>query len=146
MIAFELVRNAPKGTQLPIRKTKGSAGYDFVMPRTVTFQPNKMVLVKTNVKALMPKSWFLMLVPRSSLFKKYNLIMPNSVGIIDEDYYGNVDNDGNICIQLLNIGEEAVTVKEGEAVIQGIFQRFGTCDDDYVSDIRVGGLGSTGRK
>ena len=53
-------------------------------------------MVKTGVKVLMPDDEYLMLVSRSSNPKKKKLVIPNSMGIVDADYYGNPDNDGEM--------------------------------------------------
>lgn len=72
---------------LPIRKTKCSAGYDFECIETITIQPYKLgdkpTLVPTGVKCKMQDDEYLMLVNRSSNPKKKNLVIPNSMGIID---------------------------------------------------------------
>ena len=72
---------------LPKRSTKNSAGYDFINPEHIIIPPYKLgdkpILVPTGVKVLMPKNEFLMLVNRSSNPKKKNLVIPNSLGVID---------------------------------------------------------------
>ena len=45
----------------------------------------------------------LLLYNRSSNPKKKGLIMANSVGVIDKDYYGNPDNDGHFMFAFYNI-------------------------------------------
>lgn len=44
----------------------------------------------------MPDDEYLMLCNRSSNPKKKGLILANSIGIVDSDYYENPDNDGHI--------------------------------------------------
>ena len=87
-------------------------------------------LVKTGIKAYMQDDEFLALYNRSSNPKKKGLILANSVGIIDKDYYGNPDNDGHIMFAFYNIKEEDVVIKKGEAIGQGIFQKFFAIDND----------------
>ena len=48
-------------------------------------------LIPLGVAMQLPKGYFAEIVPRSSTFSKYGIIMTNSVGIIDESYCG--DND-----------------------------------------------------
>ena len=86
---------------LPTRGTKFSAGYDFYSPDEYIVKPNEIVKIWTDVKAYMRDDEFLMLDVRSSLGGKF--MLANTIGIIDSDYYGNPDNDGNICIMLKNI-------------------------------------------
>lgn len=135
--------------ELPKRSTKKSAGYDFINPETITIPPYKLgdnpVLVPTGVKVKMLDDEFLMLVNRSSNPKKKKLVIPNSMGIIDSDYYGNPDNDGEMMFAFYNVSNEPVTIKKGEKLGQGIFVKYGITDNDNAEGERTGGFGSTGK-
>lgn len=135
------------GINLPIRKTKYSAGYDIEAAEDTTIPAYKSgikpTLVKTGVKALMQDDEVLLLYNRSSNPKKKNLILANGVGVIDKDYYGNPDNDGEIMFAFYNIGDEDITIKKGEAIGQGIFQKYLITDNDNSTGERIGGFGST---
>ena len=104
--------------ELPKRSTSNSAGYDFICPERVEIPPYKLgdnpVLVKTGVKAYMQNDEVLMLYNRSSNPKKKKLVIPNSVGVIDADYYGNSDNDGEIGFTFYNLSNEVVVIEKGE--------------------------------
>lgn len=104
--------------ELPKRSTANSAGYDFICPERVEIPPYKLgdnpVLVKTGVKAYMQNDEVLMLYNRSSNPKKKKLVIPNSVGVIDADYYGNADNDGEIGFTFYNLSNEVVVIEKGE--------------------------------
>ena len=147
---FEIAKGfEDKQINLPVRKTKYSAGYDIeaaedtVIP---SFEKGMApTLIKTGIKAYMQDDEFLALYNRSSNPKKKGLILANSVGIIDKDYYGNPDNDGHIMFAFYNIKEEDVVIKKGEAIGQGIFQKFFAIDNDSAEGERVGGFGSTSK-
>ena len=141
---FKVVKGAPFVIEMPRRSTAEAAGYDFYTPYEFTVEPQKTVIVKTWVKAHMPKGEVLIIADRSSMGIKKGLIIPNGIGIIDSDYYGNEDNDGNIMVALYNIGTESVTIKAGDKVCQGVFIPFKTVDDDNAEGERTGGIGSTG--
>lgn len=132
---------------LPRRKTKHSAGYDFECIETVTIPPYKLgdkpILIPTGVKCLMMEDEFLMLVNRSSNPGKKNLVIPNSMGIIDADFYNNPDNEGEMMFAYYNLGTEPVTIEKGYCMGQGIFQKYLTTIDDNTETERVGGFGST---
>lgn len=132
---------------LPIRKTKCSAGYDFEAAEDTIIpsfkKGTKPTLVKTGVKAYMKEDEVLILANRSSNPGKKGLIMANSIGVVDSDYYGNPDNDGHIMFAFYNIKEEDVEIKKGEAIGQGIFQKFLSIDNDNATEERKGGFGST---
>lgn len=148
---FEVAKGfEDKNINLPIRKTKGAAGYDIEAAEDCVIEPFKPgdnpTLVKTGLKAYMPEDEYLMLCNRSSNPKKKGLVMANSVGIIDADYYGNPDNDGAIMFAFYNVKNETVTIKKGEAIGQGIFMKYLTVDNDSADGIRTGGFGSTDKK
>ena len=145
---FEVAKGfEDKGINLPIRKTKYSAGYDIeaaedcVIP---AFKPGQTpTLVKTGLKAYMADDEYLMLCNRSSNPKKKGLILANSVGIVDKDYYGNPDNDGHIMFAFYNVKAEDTLIKKGDAIGQAIFQKYLVADDDKAEGVRTGGFGST---
>lgn len=140
---FELVKGETNLDLLPKRSTQHSAGYDFVAAETITIDPGTIKLVPTNVKAYMQEGEVLYLYDRSSNPRKRGIVLSNSVGVIDKDYYGNPDNDGNIHAQFTNITNDVVTIEKGTAMMQGVFMPFLLADDDNASGVRVGGFGST---
>ena len=145
---FEVVKEyANKGINLPVRKTKHSAAYDIEAAEEVvlpSFQKGmKPTLIPTGLKAYMQSDEVLLIVPRSSGPKKQGISFPHNVGVIDSDYYNNPDNEGHIFVQCINLKDEDVVIKKGEAVAQAIFQKYLTVDDDNAEGMRTGGFGST---
>lgn len=135
------------GVIIPKRATTKSAGYDLSSIEDVTIKPQQIKLVKTGLKAMMPDDEALFIFPRSSLAIKKGLVMSNSVGVVDADYYGNPDNDGLIMVPLMNILDHDVTVLKGERIAQGVFMSYEvTTDDEPLTQIRMGGFGSSGHK
>lgn len=129
---------------MPKRATNNSAGYDFFLTKDVNIKPNESVEIKTYIKAYMEEDEVLLIYMRSSLGVKKNLILKNQTGIIDSDYYNNIDNDGNIIINLINIGNKEVKLIKHERFVQGIFVKYLKVDDeDLPRKKRLGGLGST---
>ena len=147
---FEVSRGfEDKQINLPIRKTKYSAGYDVEAAEDTivpAFKPGiAPTLVRTGIKAYMQDDEVLMLYNRSSNPKNKGLILANSVGVIDKDYYGNPDNDGHIMFAFYNIKEEDTVIKKGEAIGQAVFQKYFISDDDVAEGERMGGFGSTNK-
>ena len=145
---FEIAKGfEDKEINLPIRKTKYSAGYDVEAAEDTVIPSFKKgmtpILVKTGIKAYMQDDEMLLLYNRSSNPKKKGLILSNSVGVVDKDYYGNEDNDGHIMFAFYNIKEEDIVIKKGECIGQAIFQKYFLTDDDVAEGIRNGGFGST---
>ncbi|PAT02400.1 deoxyuridine 5'-triphosphate nucleotidohydrolase [Candidatus Izimaplasma bacterium ZiA1] len=130
--------------ELPKRQTKHSAGYDLAIIEDLVISPGEIKLGVTGVKAFMGNDEVLKLYPRSSLPRKYHLTIPNNVGIIDSDYYSNEENDGAIYVQLFNFGKETITLKKGERIAQGIFQKYLISNlEETILKTRNGGFGST---
>ena len=149
---------------LPVRSTYHSAGYDIEAAETITipslfrqFKEGKSdrdassyfpsTLVPTGLKAYMLEDEYLQIINRSSNPLKRNLVLPNSVGIIDQDYYNNPDNEGHIYVQLINYSMEDIVIQKGERIAQGIFTKYYVTDTDHETSNkqqRTGGFGSTG--
>lgn len=166
---FEVVeRVKDEEVRLPERGTKNSAGYDFYAYEDVVVQPSllfrksladvgsfltepehkwsvKPTLVKTGIKAYMLDDEVLYLYNRSSNPKKLGLILSNSVGVIDSDYYNNQTNEGEIGFMFYNILPFPVVIHRGDKIGQGVFAKFYKADGDNSSVERIGGFGSTGK-
>lgn len=130
---------------LPSRATTQSAGYDFYSPAFYTIGSGQSVMVWTDVKAEIDDGFVLKIYPKSGLATKRGLILKNTIGVVDADYYGNPSNDGNIGIMLWNTSDSIQEIQVGEKIAQGIFERYYTVDNDDADGTRVGGFGSTGK-
>ena len=103
----------------------------------------KVILVSTGMKCQLESGTYLELSVRSSCPLKHWLILGNSVGIIDADYYNNPDNEGEIFFQIINLAPFPIQLKRGDAIGQGIIKPYLTVEEDNASGMRVGGFGST---
>lgn len=143
---FEVVRDDCRKNsgdiKLPTRATEYSAGYDFYSPINITIKPDESVMVWSDIKVHMYYDNALLLIPRSSMGKQ-PVMIANTVGLIDNDYYGNEDNDGNIGFRLLNLGKTPYEIKVGDRIGQGVFIKYGTVKNDNTISKRSGGFGST---
>ena len=132
---------------LPKRSTKGSAGYDFESIMDFTLKPGEIKKIPLGIKASMNSDEVLFLIVRSSMGFKYNVRMCNQVGVIDSDYYENLDNEGHIFIKLENHGDKDYVVKKGDKIIQGIFIKYLTVDEEEkINNARTSGIGSTDKE
>lgn len=133
--------------KLPKRATKQSAGNDIYAPFDITLSPNQTIKIPTGIRVHIEDGWLLQCYPRSGLGFKYRLQLDNSVGIIDGDYI-NSDNEGHIFAKITNDTKEdkIVFIEKGSAFMQGIFVQYGITFDDEVTEVRIGGLGSTSKK
>lgn len=157
---FEVARGFENSDiALPVRSTKNSAGYDFsaaedieipsyyvqLLEKITKKEPIKPTLIKTGIKAYMEADELLYIYNRSSNPLKKGLVLANSVGIIDSDYYGNPDNDGHIMFAFYNFMPFSVKISKGDKIGQGIFGKFLKADGDIQATERTGGFGSTGK-
>ena len=157
-----------KDINLPIRKTKNSVGYDIeaaeetVIPsiwKTVfknmgkflkgenDYEPIKPTLVKTGIKSYFAEDEVLFLANRSSNPAKRGLVLANSVGIVECDYYENPDNDGHLMYAFYNFFPVDTVIHKHDTVGQAYFQKFLISDNDLTTNAqRLGGFGSTDKQ
>lgn len=130
--------------KLPKRATTGSAGYDIFAPYNITIPPKGTVKVPTGIRVVLDEDKFLAIYPRSGLGFKYKMQLWNTIPVIDADYSGS-DNEGHIWVKFYNDSPDGktITIKQGEAMCQGIIQQFFKTDDDDADGVRNGGFGST---
>ena len=145
VVKDEAVKNQGVVIKLPQRGSKFSAGYDFFTPVSVTIKAGDKALIWTDVKAYMQEGEVLLLAVRSSIGIKKGLMLANTLGIIDADYYENPDNDGNIGICLRNLTDEDITLEAGERICQGSFIPYLVADNGNTDAERTSGIGSTGK-
>lgn len=140
----EEIREMYETLALPARATRGSAGYDFFAPFSLSLEPGAGIRIPTGIRARIDEGWVLKIYPRSGLGFRYRLQLDNTVGIIDSDYFHS-DNEGHIFIKLTNDSREGKTVEvaQGTGFAQGIFLEYGVTVDDEADGIRNGGFGST---
>lgn len=151
MRCFEIAKGFEnKGIQLPTRATEGSAGYDLrvYIPNDgeAVILPQSSAVFHTGIKVAMEKDEMFNIYVRSSVGIKKHLMLSNSVAVVDADFYGNPDNDGEIKLALTNYGDIPQIIKNGDRVAQGVFVKYSIVDNDNVIEQRVGGIGSTDNK
>lgn len=72
---------------LPTYATSGSKGLDLYAS-AVVFK-DKYIEVRTGIALEIPEGWVGLIFPRSSVTEK-NIVLGNSVGVIDSDYRGEI--------------------------------------------------------
>ena len=146
MRRFEIIKEwENKQINLPIRKTKYSAGYDIESAEYIVLYPFKPTLIKTGLKVYMQPDEILLLYNRSSNPLK-GLVLSNGVGVIDKDYYNNKSNEGHIMFSFINITNTNIIINKGDVIGQAIFQKYLIVDNDMSTGERLGGFGSTDKK
>jgi dUTP pyrophosphatase len=144
MISVRIRRLHPS-VPLPAYQTPGAAGFDLAASEDVLVPPSSIALVPTGLVIQVPDGHFLGIFARSSTPLKRGLMIANGVGVIDRDYCGPADE---IKVQVLNFTQQAVQVKKGDRLAQGLFLpvthvTWEESDRDLREDSR-GGFGATG--
>lgn len=128
----------------PSYANKYAAGLDLRANEEVTINPGDIIDIKSKLAVEIPSGHFGMVVARSGLSYKRQIKLINDVGIIDEDYRGDIG------IRLINEGKEPYTIKKGDRVAQMIIIPYIQPELVYVDELsktdrNTKGFGSTGR-
>ena len=145
---FKVVTNSYRKTAgditLPTRATKSSIAYDFYTPIDTVVPPMQSAMIWTDVKAKFNPDEALLINVRSSMGKQ-PIMLANTQGWIESDYYSNSDNDGNIGIRLFNLSATPYEIKAGDRIAQGMFIKYLVADNGNTDVKRQGGFGSSGK-
>lgn len=145
-LEVEIVNNGHHG--LPHYATELSAGMDlraYLPNGSIILQPGQRHLIPTGLQIALPKGFEAQVRPRSGLAYKKGVTVLNSPGTIDADYRGDIG------VILINHGQEAFEVTDGERVAQLVIARYETVAWKAVDTLSetergAGGFGSTGVK
>lgn len=116
----------------------------FESESTFILNPGSRVLLGTGVKVNLPDNYHCLAFPRSSTPLKKGLILGNSVGVIDEDYLGEIG------IIFINTSIRPVNLVRGERIAQLLFEEKSKVTLNKVTIFETestrgeGGFGSTG--
>lgn len=144
MLTIRIVNKS--GMPLPQYETSGSAGMDLraVLETELVLKPLERTLVPTGLFIELPHGYEAQVRPRSGMSIKHGITMINCVGTIDSDYRGEIK------VPVVNLSNEAYTLKHGERVAQMIIAKYETAKLEAVevineTDRGAGGFGSTGK-
>jgi dUTP pyrophosphatase len=74
----------------PSRGSAGAAGWDLYASQDMELKPYVPTLVPTDLEIAVPDGHMILVLPRSGNSLKKQIIVPNSPGLIDEDYRGHL--------------------------------------------------------
>jgi dUTP pyrophosphatase len=128
---------------IPRYQTDGAAGMDLHADDEVTLWPGDRRAVKTGIAVAIPPGHEGQVRPRSGLAARFGVTVLNSPGTIDSDYRGEV------CVILVNHGQQEWRFERGERVAQLVIAPVARAEMVDVDDLDEttrgsGGLGSTG--
>ncbi len=134
-----------EGGQIPVYATEEAAGMDLRSTHAVTLQPMERALVKTGLRAAIPRGFEGQVRPRSGLALKQGITCLNSPGTIDSDYRGEIG------VILINLSDSVVQLDSGERIAQLVICPIARAEVIVVDSLDEtergeGGFGSTGLK
>jgi len=133
------------GHPLPAYETLASAGMDLraALEAPVSIHPGQRLLIPTGLFIELPVGFEAQIRPRSGLAAKHGITVLNTPGTIDADYRGEIK------VILINHGQEAFIINNGERIAQMVIARHERVEwnetDTLEETLRgAGGFGSTG--
>ncbi len=139
-----------RNAKIPNRAHSTDAGMDFFFCPEEAMVAKRIpagssVLLQTGVKVEVPENCMLQIMNKSGVASKKQLI--TGACVVDEGY------DGEIFVNLHNIGDKAQFIEPGQKIAQGVFVRIEkptlqVIEEDNIYDRETsrgsGALGSTG--
>lgn len=132
---------------LPAYETKQSAGMDIRanIEADLILMPLQRVLIPSGLFIELPTGFEAQIRPRSGLALKHGITVLNSPGTIDADYRGEIK------IVLINLSNEAFTIRDGDRIAQMIIAKHEQAEWQEVSVLSetergAGGYGHTGKQ
>ena len=116
---------------------------DLMAAEDMTIWEGEYRVIPLGVSMELPEGHFAMVVPRSSTYRNYHILMANGVGIIDNAYCGDGDVWGFPAIAM-----EDAFIKKGTRIAQFTVMKSEDIDFEKVDSLgneNRGGFGSTGK-
>jgi dUTP pyrophosphatase len=134
------------GLPLPVYATTGASGMDLraAMTEPVTLQPGERASIPAGIRLALPAGYEAQVRPRSGLARDHGIGMVNSPGTVDHDFRG------EICVLLINQGQEPFTLHRGDRIAQLVIAPVSRAEWEEVEALPEtargeGGFGHTGR-
>ncbi len=141
-----LIKIRSENGKVPTYETSGSAGMDIRanVANKIRLEPGCRFLVPTGLYIELPQGFEAQIRARSGLAIKFGIGLVNGVGTIDSDYRGEIK------ISLINWGEEAFEINNGDRVAQMVVSRYEHINWELVDKLvdtkrGLGGFGHTGK-
>jgi dUTP pyrophosphatase len=138
-----LRRDSP--VPLPQYMTEGSSGMDLFasLEKEVILEPGERRLIPTGISVAIPEGFEGQIRPRSGLAIQKGIGIVNGPGTIDSDYRGEIG------VLLINFGNEAFTIRNGDRIAQMVISQVFQPILEEVDDLpptrrQEGGFGHTG--
>lgn len=132
---------------IPTQGSKYAAGYDLyaAIDTPITIKSGETVKIGTGLAFELPEGFFAGIFARSGLATKQGLRPANCVGVVDQDYRGEV------IVAIHNDSNKNTVIAPGDRIAQMILLPYQSMEFIEVSDLSEtdrgdGGFGSSGNK
>ena len=131
---------------LPKYQTILSAGMDLHanLENPIAILPGHREIISTGLFLELPEGYEAQIRPRSGLAFKHGITVLNSPGTIDADYRGEIK------VLLINYGQEAFEINDGERIAQMVIAEYTSIQWEETTQLNdtergEGGYGSSGK-
>ena len=137
------IRINTHGNPTPTNHEGKGDWFDLSVSEDVEIKKGEYKQISLGISIETPVGYTTYIVPRSSTFKHYGIMLVNSVGVIDSSYCSDDD-----IVSFLALATRDTVIKKGERIAQ--MMTFPTPDIKYkevsvLGNINRGGIGSTGK-
>ncbi len=134
-----------KSGNVPKYETSGSAGFDIkaYTDKPIILKPGERKLIPTGLYFQLEQGYEAQVRARSGLAIKKGIGLVNGIGTIDADYRGEV------CVPLINWGQEEFVVEDGDRIAQVVIAKYEQVTFQLTNSLDetergAGGFGHTG--
>ena len=128
----------------PIKMLECGDWIDLRCAEEVVLKAGEYKMIPLGVAMELPKGYEALVLPRSSTFKKYGVILVNSMGVIDESYCGDSDEWNFLAYALRD-----TVIPKNERICQFRIMEHQPpvtmVEVDFLGNPNRGGVGSSGR-
>jgi dUTP pyrophosphatase len=137
-----------EGLPMPAYQSSQAAGLDLLAAVSehapLVLAAGQHAMVPTGLVIALPEGFEAQVRPRSGLAARHGVTVLNSPGTVDADYRGEIN------VLLVNLGQEAFTIRRGERIAQMIVAPVTRVELTRADSLSAtargsGGFGSTGR-
>jgi len=123
---------AKSGITMPKYNKDIGEALDLRADKEVKAMLSTEIQVPLGVKWYAPMGVFLLIIPRSSSHKKYNIRLANTVGLIDSSYRNEI-------IALIEPHDISypVTINRGDRIVQGLILQTATVDSNPIKELYI---------
>jgi len=157
------IRVKDRNVILPVRAKETDIGYDIRATEDISIQLGEYVSINTGIIVKPPSGYHFEVILRSGAPKKYGVIIPNSVGLIDPSYCGPEDYVSVLLYKAFRVSSDVVIttgretgpsvstkILAGERIAQLILRKSYVFEWEDITDrpfdtVSRGGFGSTGK-